>query len=94
MRIVPPDKTMTQTEKMVREMNGFFKEIGEEELPFPTSGEQPPELELLRQVKEEYRKRLLKKIPKYKDIPAEIIPDMFFQALRNRERELTSGTGT
>lgn len=84
---------MTQTEKMVREMNGFFKQIGEEELPFPTGGERESELELLRQVKEEYTKRLRKKIPKYKSLPADIIPDMFLQALRNRERELTSGTG-
>jgi hypothetical protein len=50
-------------------------------------------LELLRTVKEEYTKRLLVKIPKYKSIPAELIPDMFLQALGNRERDLISGTG-
>jgi hypothetical protein len=85
---------MTETEKMVREMNGLFKQIGEEELPFPTSGEREPELELLRKIKEEYTKRLLKKIPKYRGIPHELIPDIFLEALRSRERKLTSGTGT
>ena len=44
---------MTETEKMVREMNGIFKQIGEEELPLPTSGEGESELVLLRNIKEE-----------------------------------------
>ena len=44
---------MTETEKMVRAMNGFFKEMGEDELPFPTGGKPESELEMLRNVKEE-----------------------------------------
>ena len=81
---------MTQTEKMVREMNGFFKQLGEDELSFQTIGERQSELELLRNVKVEYTRRMRQKIPKYKWISAEIIPDMFLEALRNRERELKS----
>jgi hypothetical protein len=81
---------MTETEKMVREINGFFKQIGEEELPLP---EEKSELELLRNIKAEYTRRLLKKIPKYKSLPPDLIPDMFLDALRNRERKLASGAG-
>ena len=44
---------MTETEKMVRAMNGFFKEMGEDELPFPTGGKPESELEMLRNVKED-----------------------------------------
>jgi hypothetical protein len=84
---------MTKTEKMVREINGFFKQIGEEEISMPISGEGKSELELLRNIKAEYTKRLLEKIPKYKSIPPELIPDMFLQALRNHERDLVSETG-
>ena len=86
---------MTETEKMVRAMNGFLKEMGEDELPFPTGGKPESELEMLRNVKEEYRRRLLEKIPKYRSLRSEeTIPDMFLQALRKRERELTSGAST
>ena len=92
--LVHSKEPMTPTEKMIQEMNGFFKQLGEEELPFLTSGNQPAELELLRLVKEEYTKRLIKKIPKYRWIPATLIPDLFLEALRNRERELLSGIGT
>jgi hypothetical protein len=91
---VQSKEPMTQTEKMIREMNGFFKQIGDAELPIPTSGERGSELEMLRQVKEEYTKRLINKIPIYKAIPVDIIPDMFLEALRNRERELLSGAGS
>ena len=83
---------MTQTETMVREMNGLFREIGEDELAIP---ECASELELLREVKKEYKRRLLEKIPKYKRIPFESgIPDLFLQALRSRESELKSGSAT
>lgn len=85
---------MTETEKMIREMNGIFRGLGERELSIPKDEEGLSELELLRKVKEEYRNRLLEKMPKYNAIPAEIIPDMFLQALRNRECELTSGAGS
>ena len=30
MRIVQPDKPMTETEKMIREMNGIFKQLAAE----------------------------------------------------------------
>ena len=72
---------------MVQEMNGLFKLTGDDELTAPK--EWASELELLRAVKKEYKKRLLAKIPKYKLIPFEaLIPDLFIQALRSRESEL------
>jgi hypothetical protein len=81
---------MTETEKMIREMNGFFKQIGEEELTIPKQW--TSELELLSVVKEEYKRRLLEKIPKYRLIPFErLIPDLFLVALRKRESELKTG---
>ncbi len=77
---------MTETEKMIQEMNGLFRMIGDEELVIPKC---TSELELLRKIKEEYKRRLLEKVPKYKAIPSEaLIPDMFLQALRSRENEL------
>ena len=79
---------------MVRAMNGFLKEMGEDELPFPTVGKPESELEMLRNIKKEYKRRLLDKVPKYRSLCSEeTIPDMFFQALRSRELELTSGDG-
>jgi len=78
---------MTETEKMLQEMNGLFKLTGDDELTAPK--EWASELELLRAVKKEYKKRLRAKIPKYKLIPSEaLIPDLFIQALRNRESQL------
>ena len=78
---------MTETEKMIHELQGFFRMIGEDELTVPK--EWASELELLRAVKKEYKKRLRAKIPKYKLIPIEaLIPDMFLQALRRQENEL------
>jgi hypothetical protein len=86
---------MNETEKMVQEMNGLFRMLGDEELPMPKAPERTSELELLRGVKEEYKQRLLKKIPAYRSIPSEaLMPDMFLQALRKRESELESGTAT
>ena len=67
--------------------------VGDDELPFP-AGAEPSELELLKNVQEEYTKRLLEKIPKYRAIPPDLIPDMFLLALRNRERKLTSDTSS
>lgn len=81
---------MTETEQMIQEMNGIFKLTGDDEVTIPK--EWASELELLRTVKEEYKKRLLAKIPKYKLIPSEsLMPDMFIQALRSRESELERG---
>jgi len=80
---------MTETEKMIQEINGLFKLTGDEEL---TIQKCTSELELLRTVKEEYKRRLLDKIPKYRAIPSEtLIPDMFLQALRSRESALERG---
>ncbi len=79
---------MTDTEKMVQEINGLFRMTGDEELVIPRF---ESELELLRKVKEGYKRRLLEKVPKYQKIPSEaLIPDMFLQALRKREGELQS----
>ena len=78
---------MTQTEKMVEEMNNFFREIGEKELAIPN--QLVSERQALSVVKVEYKKRLLRKFPLYRLIPFEkLIPDLFLQALRNRESEL------
>jgi hypothetical protein len=83
---------MTVTEKMAREINGLLKALGEAELTIPKQGELVPELELLRRVKEQYAGRLLQKMPQYRSLPTEAIPDMFLQALRKRENELESET--
>ncbi len=81
---------MTHTEKLVEEMNDFFRKIGEKELAIPK--EWTSELELLSVVKAEYKTRLLRHVPKYRLLPFEkLIPDMFFQALRKRENELKTG---
>jgi hypothetical protein len=81
---------MTHTEKLVEEMNDFFRKIGEKELAIPK--EWTSELELLSVIKAEYKKRLLQQVPKYRLIPFErLIPDMFFVALRKREDELKTG---
>ena len=80
---------MTETEKMVREINGFFRAMGEDQLAIPKPGEWKTELQLLRKIKGEYRKQLLEKIPRYRLIASEdAIPDMFLQALRKRESKL------
>ena len=81
---------MTHTEKMVEEMNDFFRKIGERELTIPK--EWASELKLLNAVKAEYKRRLLRHIPKYRLIPFErFIPDLFLMALRKREGELKTG---
>jgi len=78
---------MTQTEKMIQEMNGFLAAIGEDKLAIPAD-EGTPELELLRRAREEYTKRLRRRVPGYRLLPSALIPDMFLMALRNREAEL------
>jgi len=81
---------MTETEQIIQELNGIFKLTGDDEVAIPK--EWASELELLRAVKEEYKKRLLAMIPKYQLLPSEsLMPDMFFQALRSRESELERG---
>lgn len=78
---------MNDTEKMIQEINGLFRLTGDEELVIPKCAS---ELELLRKAKEEYKRRLLEKVPKYKKLSSEeAIPDLFLQALRSREHELT-----
>ena len=78
---------MTQTEKMIQEMNGLLAAIGEDKLAIPVE-EGGSELELLRRAREEYTKRLRRRVPKYRLLPSALIPDMFLMALRNREAEL------
>ena len=51
------------------------------------------ELEHLRKVREAYTVRLLVKFPLYRLLPAKMIPDMFLQALSNREAELGRANG-
>ncbi len=75
---------------MAREINGFFKAIGEVELEIPKPGECQSELELLRQIKAQYTKRLLAKMPQYRSLPSDAVPDMFLLALTKQESELLS----
>jgi hypothetical protein len=78
--------TMTHTEKLVEEINNLFKLTGDEELAIPKL---EPELELVRAIKVEYKRRLLEKVPQFKVLSSEaLIPDMFLQSLRKRELEL------
>ena len=80
---------MTETEKMVQEINGLFRMTGDEELVVPKFDS---ELELIQKIKADYKSRLLEKVPKYRLIPFErLIPDLFLVALRKREGELTTG---
>ncbi len=81
---------MNLTEKMTEEINVFLKAVGEAELPV---FQEKSEWNLLRKVKAAYTVRLLEKMPQYKTFPAEKIPDMFLQALGNREAELAAAKG-
>jgi hypothetical protein len=83
---------MTETEKMLREMNGFLRLVGDEPVNVPDPGASTSELAFLRQVKQEYTRRLLQKVPKYRKLKSDaLIPDLFLMALRNREAELEAG---
>jgi hypothetical protein len=80
---------MTETEKMTLEVNGFLRLLGDEPLDVPAASASTSELAFLRQVKEEYTRRLLQKAPKYRALKSDaLIPDMFLQALKSREAEL------
>ena len=80
---------MTVTERMVQEINSLLTALGEAELTVLKLDEQG-ELEHLRKVREAYTSRLLVKIPQYRSMRADVIPDMFLQALRKREAELVA----
>ena len=81
---------MTQTQKLLRDMNDFIQQVGDSPIEAPLPSDQLSELEYLRQVKQEYTRRLLEKSPKYNGLPKHEIPDLFLDALRKREAELTS----
>lgn len=80
---------MTPTEEMLRAINGFLVEMGEPEITIPTGEEPLPELTYLRQVKEDYKRRLLEKVPRYQGLPENLIGDIFLSALLRREGELS-----
>ena len=83
---------MTETEKMTLEVNEFLRLLGDEPLNVPAPDAPTSELAFLRQVKEEYTRRLLQKVPKYRALKSDaLIPDMFLQALKSREAELEAG---
>jgi len=83
---------MTETEKMAREMSEFLRLIGDAPLNVPSPSHSTSELEFLRSLKQEYTRRLLEKVPKYRAIKSDaLIPDMFLDALRRRETELEKG---
>ena len=79
---------MTETEKVIQEINGFFAAIGEKPLAILEGQAGTSEFEMLRCTKEEYTRRLLQKLPRYRSLPPALIPDAFLQALRHREGEL------
>jgi len=79
---------MNETEQMLHEINGFLAALGDKPIVVTRQGP-VPELTLLRAVREEYRTRLLEKVPAYRKIPSDTpIPDLFLQALHNREAQL------
>ena len=79
---------MTKTETMIEEINGVLAALGDDPLEIPEVRPGMPEIELLRRAREEYTRRLLIKEPRYRSLPPGLIPDLFLQALRNREGEL------
>ncbi len=83
---------MTETQEMLREVNSFIRAIGETEIAVSANPDEVSELDYLREVKNEYKKRLLKKVPKYERVPEKNIPDLFLAALRRREATLTGET--
>jgi len=83
---------MTETEKMVREVNQLLRLLGDEKIGVPNPDRSTSELDYLRAVKREYTRRLLKRIPVGRTPKSEaLIKDMFLDALRSREDELTAG---
>ena len=85
---------MTVAEEMTRGINGLFAQMGEPALTNPAPGTWQTELALLRLTKQEYRTRLVSKQPRYGLLPSEaLIPDAFWQALLNRQRELEREKG-
>jgi hypothetical protein len=83
------DTDMTVTERMVQEINSLLTALGEAELTVLKLDEQG-ELEHLREVRQAYTARLMEKMPRYRPMRADVIPDMFLQALRKREAELVA----
>ena len=81
---------MNPTESMPQEIIGFLKAVGDPELVIPNIGVDRPEIELLTDVREEYIRRLRQKAPKYRLLPAKLIPDLFLMVLQSREAELVS----
>ena len=79
---------MTKTETMIEEINGVLAALGDDPLEIPAVRPGMPEIELLCRAREEYTRRLLIKEPRYRSLPPGLIPDLFLQALRNREGEL------
>jgi len=84
---------MNETEELLHAINGLLSALGDEPIQVnPSAGES--ELTLLRTVQKTYLERLLSKVPAYRAIPNEaLIPDMFLQALRNREAQLEGKSG-
>ena len=79
---------MNDTEQLLHAINELLGALGDKPIQVTFSpGES--ELTLLRTVKKEYLERLLAKVPAYRALPKDApIPDMFVQALRDREAEL------
>lgn len=76
---------------MLQEVNGILRLVGDKPIEVPVPVTAASELDFLRRVKAEYARRLVEKVPKYKSMDPDAIPEMFLQALRNREAQLQSG---
>ncbi len=79
---------MNETEKLISEINGFLRACGDEPLGVSSVTPGGEELRLLRSARDAYVARLRRKMPLYRLLPADMIPDMFLQALKSREAEL------
>lgn len=79
---------MNETEKLISEINGVLRACGDEPLGFSSGTPGEGELRLLQSARHAYVARLRTKKPLYRLLPADLIPDMFLQALKSREAEL------
>lgn len=79
---------MNETEKLISEIDGVLRACGDEPLGVSSATPAGEELRLLQSARDAYLARLRTKKPLYRLLPADMIPDMFLQALKSREAEL------
>lgn len=79
---------MNPTEALLLQVNTLLKAMREPALAIPTASKPETELDLAIRVKEAYLTRLLQQRPEYRQLPPQMLPDMFCQALLQREKAL------